>query len=329
LPSAPGLRISVAMCSYNGARHLEAQLRSIATQERLPDELVVCDDGSSDGSREIIEEFASTAVFPTRLTKNEQNLGSTRNFERAISLCRGDVVAFADQDDVWYPQKLSWIENTMLDADVIATFSDADVIDENSQPMGWRLWSTFGFDAAKQREFGKGNALEVLAKGYVMTGAATAFRRECFDRMAPIPENQIHDAWISFLLAALGKIRAIPRPLMQYRVHAGQQIGIGKNRLSLRRQTEIAKKKDRQFRVVEIRRYEALDEFLNRRREDFPYAPRALQVLRGKLCHLRRRAQMPASRIARFPAVLRETINGAYWAYANGWKSAAKDLLLK
>src|SRR4029077_8380451 len=100
-------RLSIAMCTYNGARFLPEQLESIAAQTRLPDELVVCDDGSADESAEIVRNFGKNAPFPVRLELNEKNLGATKNFEKAIGLCQGDLISLADQDDVWKPQKLS------------------------------------------------------------------------------------------------------------------------------------------------------------------------------------------------------------------------------
>src|ERR687894_3003245 len=99
-------RFSVAMCTYNGARFVAEQLASVAAQTRPPDELVVCDDGSTDETCRLVEEFAARAPFPVRLFVNERNLGSTRNFGRAVALCEGDLVALSDQDDVWHPEKL-------------------------------------------------------------------------------------------------------------------------------------------------------------------------------------------------------------------------------
>ncbi len=79
-----GFNVSVAMCTFNGARFLGAQLRSIAAQQRPPDEVIICDDGSSDGSIDVIREFARQSPIPTRLVVNSDNLGSTKNFEKAI-----------------------------------------------------------------------------------------------------------------------------------------------------------------------------------------------------------------------------------------------------
>src|SRR5467141_2319930 len=128
------LCISVAMCTYNGARFLPEQLESMAAQTRLPGELVVCDDRSTDESVEIVRNFARAAPFPVRLEMNEENLGSTKNFEKAIELCQGEIIALADQDDVWRPEKLSCIAGVLEPDDRIgAIFSDAELIDEDSR----------------------------------------------------------------------------------------------------------------------------------------------------------------------------------------------------
>ena len=84
-------KISIALCTKNGARFLTEQLASFRRQTRLPDELVICDDCSNDGTIEIIKRFAETSAFPVLFNRNENNLGSTVNFERAISLCAGDI----------------------------------------------------------------------------------------------------------------------------------------------------------------------------------------------------------------------------------------------
>src|SRR3712207_5958138 len=136
---------SVAMCTYNGARFLGAQLASVAAQTRTPDELVVCDDRSTDETARVVRDFAKSAPFPVRLHVNEENLGSTRNFERAVSMCEGDLIALCDQDDVWLPQKLARLEEEFArDASALAVFSDAGVVDEEARPAGQGLWESVG-----------------------------------------------------------------------------------------------------------------------------------------------------------------------------------------
>ncbi|MBP2678317.1 MAG: Alpha-L-Rha alpha,3-L-rhamnosyltransferase, partial [Deltaproteobacteria bacterium] len=137
--------MSVALCSYNGEKFLRPQLRSIAEQTRAPDEVVVRDDGSSDRSVEILQEFSAQAPFPVRVFVNEVNLGSTRNFERAIADCRGEVIALCDQDDVWTAQKLARLMEAFdADSRLDVVFTDAEIADGEMRLLGSRLWDSVG-----------------------------------------------------------------------------------------------------------------------------------------------------------------------------------------
>jgi len=320
--------ISVAMCTFNGRRFLGLQLESIAAQERPPDELVVCDDRSSDGSAEMVSAFARRAKFPIRLVINDENLGSTKNFENAISLCEGSIVALADQDDVWYRYKLERIEKAFLhSSSLVAAFSDADLIDENSGLLGTRLWNSILFDLKEQGRFANGHALNILVRHPVVTGATMAFRKELFDLVAPIPPDHVHDCWISFLLAACGPIEIISQPLMQYRQHEGQQLGPGP--VTLRERTAQARSRGAEFHSAEIGRFQQLRERLERRRSELPHAEFAKKEIERKICHLERRVRLPRARVGRIPNILREALNGGYWRYSSGWKSIAKDLVIR
>src|SRR5260370_31948987 len=91
--------ISVVMCTYNGHRYLKEQLDSIAQQSRLPAELVVCDDQSTDDTIAILRDFVSQTPFSVRVFQNSVRLGSTRNFAQAIGLACCDLIARCDQYD--------------------------------------------------------------------------------------------------------------------------------------------------------------------------------------------------------------------------------------
>lgn len=313
------------MCTFNGETFLRSQLESILSQRRLPDELWICDDRSSDNSADIANGFARRAPFPVHVIVNETTLRSTKNFEKAISLCRGTVVALADQDDVWYSHKLERIEQAFLQQSApIAAFSDADLIDENSRMMGVRLWGTFSFDRGKQREFESGHALKVLLKHPVVTGATLAFRKDFFDLVTPIPSNDIHDRWISFLLAARGRFEIIPEPLMQYRRHSAQQEGVPA--LNVRDRIEVAQNRSSSVYLEEIVRLQQLQDRLQVRRADFSMGDEALSGIKKKIVHLRHRAQLPRAKLARIPVILQDAWKGDYWRYSGGWVSIAKDL---
>jgi len=317
--------ISVAMCTFNGGRFLSQQLEGIRHQICPPDELVICDDGSTDASLAIAANFAVQVGFRVRVIRNDRQIGSTRNFENAISLCRSSIIALADQDDVWYPHKLARVEHEFrANPSAIAVFSDADLVDSNGYDLRQRLWNSFRFCRGEQKRFASGDFLGVLIKHPVVTGATLAFRRTYFDRIAPIPANQMHDTWIAFLLACSGKVVPIEQPLMQYRQHPHQQIGPGESGLQGR--FARARQTGSEFYLEEIDRFHQLAERLEQHPEHFPHATRALEQIHGKIAHRSRRASMPSRITTRIPVVITEFLNGGYRRYSEGWQSFAKDL---
>ncbi len=160
-------------------------------------------------------------------------MGSTRNFELAIAECRGDIIFLCDQDDVWYPNKVKTIEAVFIDRpETGAVFTDADVVDENLQPLGSRLWKYFRFRPKEQAQVEAGDALSVLLRHPVATGATMAFRSSFRDFLLPMPPTW-HDAWIALLIGTTSHLVALPAPLIAYRQHGHNQVGIprpGRNR---------------------------------------------------------------------------------------------------
>lgn len=125
------------MGTFNGARFLAEQLDSIRTQSRLPDEMVVCDDGSSDETQQILADFAASAPFPVRVFRNRSRLGWFANFLSAGHKCTGDLVAFCDQDDVWLAPKLARCEEVLSAADPPSlVIHSARVVDDELVPTG-------------------------------------------------------------------------------------------------------------------------------------------------------------------------------------------------
>jgi glycosyltransferase involved in cell wall biosynthesis len=216
------------MCTFNGARFLYEQLESIARQSRLPDELVVCDDRSDDATIEILQRFADGAPFPVRIYENPLRLGSTRNFDKAIGLVSGDFIALCDQDDVWTPKKLERLSDILeKDPAVGGVFSDADLIDENSRPLGLSLFAKHKFSSRKQNEFLR-DPVAVLLKHDVITGATLMFRSALRPHCQPIPQSWIHDAWLAWMIALHSQLALTEDALTSYRIHTGQQLGIAR-----------------------------------------------------------------------------------------------------
>lgn len=220
------MKISVAMCTWNGERYLSEQLRSIAAQSLRPAELVVCDDSSSDQTLDILHQFRDSAPFPVRITQNIHNLGSTQNFAKCVALCDGDAIALCDQDDRWRPEKLA-VCAAALDADssLGGVFSNADLMDDFSTQLPGSLWERISFDKNVQRDFAN-NPARSLTRADLVTGAAMVFRANERKRLLPIPSEWIHDGWIAFLIATLARLQPLPAMLFTYRLHRNQQIGL-------------------------------------------------------------------------------------------------------
>ncbi len=218
--------ISIALATYNGERYLHEQLMSFTFQTRLPDQLVICDDCSTDKTISILESFAGSAPFPTIIYQNKSKLGTGANFGKAINLCDGDIVAFSDQDDVWLPNKLEKIEQAFNDQPLISyVISDAMVVDERLISVGYTLWDQRKFTNYWQAQFGKGNELEVFLRLNITTGMATAIRSD-LRLFGPPPNSVNHDAWYIPLAAIFNHHGSlIKEPLIKYRQHTKQQYG--------------------------------------------------------------------------------------------------------
>ena len=315
------------MCTYNGAQFLPAQLKSIAAQSRPPDEIVVCDDASTDETVAVINEFAG--MLPITLHTNERNLGSVRNFEQAINLCTGDVIALSDQDDVWREDKLQQIE-TALERNPAAglVFSDAEIVDENLNSLNRRMWDEVGFDTHKRKLMTQGRALDVLITGWTVTGATMAFRSEYKALALPIPTNiqMIHDGWIALTVASVADVVALDDPLIKYRQHDRQQIGAPERRPEPAQITarEALKRRNPNAQLHSI--LETLEQRLLDHRNEFD-CRKALAFAGDYSRHLDARANLPQRRLSRVPTILRELLTWRYHEYGNGFRSAAKDLV--
>jgi glycosyltransferase involved in cell wall biosynthesis len=194
----------------------------------LPCELIVCDDGSTDSTPEIVRAFAARAPFPVHFERNAITLGSTRNFEKAISLSRGEAIALCDQDDVWRQDKLAWMSRVLeAEPQVGGVFSDAWLLDESSLTMPESLWEKQRFTSRRQATVNDRFAAPLmLLEKNAITGATFVFRSEFVQDVMPIPSEWVHDAWIALLIATQAQLRALPARLVSYRLHSGQQIGI-------------------------------------------------------------------------------------------------------
>ncbi len=206
-----GVRASVAMATYNGARHIKEQLDSILCQLGEEDELVVSDDGSRDGTLGILREYAGMDAR-IRLVKGPGQ-GVKQNFGNALGLTRGRHIFLADQDDIWEKGKLRRVLDAFGETGASVVVHDA-VVFEGEDPGQVLFDSFFEFRGA-----GPGVVRNIVKNSYI--GCCMAFRRELLDYALPIPGGiEMHDQWIGVLGDyAFGKSCFLREPLLRYRRH--------------------------------------------------------------------------------------------------------------
>lgn len=321
------MNISVAMCTYNGSRFLDEQLSSIEKQLRRLDELVVCDDRSSDDTVPKLQNFAKHSSFPVKIVLNESNLGSTRNFEKAISLCSGEIIALADQDDIWSENRLLKTEQAFAaNPRAGLVFGDGMIIEANGVTTGATLWQSADFNSADQSQFARGNATQVLLQRNVVTGATMAFRSELRGLVLPIPEIWVQDGWIALIISFFADLIALNEPLVKYRQHANQQIGpanqdflvrVGRAKMVTRSQFQL------QAKQFECARERLLQHATTERHN------KIARCIEGLIAHMYARSSMPLSRLRRIPIIIRELASRRYSMYSRGFMSATRDFVVR
>ena len=333
----PGGDVSIALCTYNGERFLRQQLASIAAQTILPNELVVSDDGSSDATLSIVQDFASTAPFAVRILQTQSNLGSTKNFEHAIAHCTGAIVAMSDQDDVWRPNKLEELGKALkANSDAGFVISNSELIDQAGKPLNATAWQWHGFDWISYNRETAEQQFQRLIAGSFVTGATMAFRSRLFPIFRPFSIEWYHDVWIAMVANAFGwRGVALPERLIQYRQHQAQQIGgrprvdlIGSAKRWLFKQT---KSRDELAKACETRARgfdHLLDKLENPSSKD-SVDPGLIDLVRLAVNHERQRCQIFRSAFRqRVKLVTREFLNGNYQRFSgSGWR-AFRDLFL-
>lgn len=227
--SAGAPTISVAMCTFQGMRYLDRQWDSILAQTRLPDQVVVCDDGSTDGTREHLRDLAKSAPFPVELKFNSNNLGVTRNFDQALSLCACGFAVLSDQDDRWRADKLEALSQLLI-ANPGSGYacSDAELIDAHDRSLGQRVWPEMRHNPLTVLPTGSESTATKLMQSNFILGATVMLNLQLLRPwISPIPASWYHDHWLVLISELLGHHgAATPEPLTHYRRHPGQACGL-------------------------------------------------------------------------------------------------------
>jgi glycosyltransferase involved in cell wall biosynthesis len=324
------LKLSIALLAYNRERFLAKQLESIVAQSRLPDELVIGDDCSTDRTVEIISDFAAHAPFPVQWYVNERNQGVSRNAEHAIRLCSGDVIVLCDDDDVCLPEKLRVTEEEFLRSSATGLMvSNSALVDENLSPSGITLWDAHKF-TAREAEAVLKDPICTLASHFIAYGHVISFRASLRDYVLPFPETfavrKFFDVWVALVLASVANVACIPEPLVLHRLHRGQIAGV-QSLVSSRERIAIIRSRERE-NIAEF--VPLVEEVIDRisTLTDVPIAQRNLESLTRWAGHMKMQSELSARRRTRICPIAHALLAGQYHRYSRGFLTAARDLLL-
>lgn len=324
--------VSVALCTFNGARFVPEQLGSILGQDRAPSELVVCDDGSTDDTltvvQDALEEYrrgAGGSRAALTVLEGVVPLGVTRNFERAVLATSEPVIALSDQDDVWHAGRLERMLARFEEDDRLDLLhTDARLVDEVGRPLGATLFESLEVSETELALEERGQAFDVFLRRNLVTGATTVFRRRILDAAVPFPENWVHDEWLAIIAAAAGRVKVLREPTIDYRQHTGNQIGVQDPTLRYKIRRVLEARGDRnsvlaaRFAVL-ADRLEALGPTV---------APGYAAAARAKADFESARAALPARRLLRLGGVFALARRGLYGRFASrGRADIIRDLL--
>lgn len=200
------MKISVAIASYNGQKYIEKQIQSILNQSVLPNEIVVSDDNSNDNTIEILKLIKEKSKININIIQNSLNKGYTKNFERAIKRCSGDLILLSDQDDFWFPEKIKKITSEFKFSKLFLYLNNTLITDEflNSKEISKldQVISLYG------------------NSDNFVPGCCMSIDNKLKNIFLPFPSDLMsYDQWINFVSISINSKKIIKESLQYYRLH--------------------------------------------------------------------------------------------------------------
>ncbi len=221
-------KIDVLMATYNGEKYVKSQIDSILNQTYKNLNLIILDDKSKDKTVAILKEYENKDKR-VKVYINDENLGSTKTFEKLLSYVKSDYFMFSDQDDIWYEDKIKKSYNFLKEKNFDMIYTDLEVYTRNDD--GYKLISN-SFNKLKNLKYKQikysDYRLELLYN--TITGSTILCKSKYISKLVPFPDNKdlIHDAWIGLYMSLKYKIGYLDVPTVKYMQHENNQIGSGK-----------------------------------------------------------------------------------------------------
>jgi glycosyltransferase involved in cell wall biosynthesis/polysaccharide pyruvyl transferase WcaK-like protein len=218
--------VDILMATYCGEAFVREQIDSVFGQSCRDWRLIVRDDGSTDGTRAILERYARDHPGRIVLLADYERLGACANFARLLEHARSPYVMFCDQDDVWLPKKIELSLDRMRLVEEqhganrpVLLYTDLVPVHRDLRPMGASYWQVRGLSPHKV-------ALPRLLVQNVPMGCTTVLNRALANQCIPIsPAAVMHDHWVTLVAAAIGVLHYLDEVTVLYRQHAGNQTG--------------------------------------------------------------------------------------------------------
>lgn len=319
----------MALVAFNREGFLREQLHSLVGQTRLPDEVIIGDDCSTDRTVDVIREFAARAPFRVCWYVNKRNQGYSRNLERAIQFCTGDIIVLCDDDDVCRPEKLEVTEEVLKHfPEAGLMISDSALVDDRMNSLGTTLWNTTRF-TCEEAEVVLADPICTLARNFIAAGHVLAFRQSLKQYILPFPQQLPRgvfcDVWIALVLASVAEVVCVPRPLVAHRIHRDQIAGVRGLVTSDERRRARARER---LGIGEFARL--VEEVFDRvsARADTPLARRNLDRLIHWAGHMKMQSRLSRARYRRLLPIAHAVLVGRYRRYSRGLLTAARDLLV-
>lgn len=266
--------IAILMATYNGAEFINAQIDSILEQSAQNWELFIHDDGSTDGTRKIVETYASRYPSKIHVLSGISNGNAKKNFFYLMENVNSQYIMFADQDDFWKKNKVSVTYGKMLALEKessnklpILIFSDLRVVDRNLATISPRMSRYQGLKMDN-------TSFNRLMVQNIITGCTVMINEKCKEmalKCTNYDDVIMHDWWCALIASYFGKMGYIDEDLILYRQHGVNSVGAKnihsisyvKDKLYKDRDQKIMLSKTERQIAAFIKSYQVNDTYIN------------------------------------------------------------------
>jgi len=230
------MNISIVLAAHNGHTYLEKQLQSLLQQTCMPKEIIISDDGSTDGTCELLEKYCRNNQIIQ--TIHSENQGINKNFQNAVSICRGEYIAFCDQDDIWAKDKLARLSSQFSEK-ILLVYGKSVLIDADDQQLPESFEKYVGFKNCRA-----GILPFYFYFSNCISGHAMMVRKDLIERALPFPKDCMYDQWLALIASAKSEIIHVPEAITYHRIHGSNTINNQEiNRRTKSRRAKLSKYK--------------------------------------------------------------------------------------